>query len=79
MVCAFKLKINKYAYELKKSQYIIVLFPCSVKRGYLIEISSMIISKKRIGHAYLQYCIEFSCSRCRNLMISYDFKDIQDF
>ena len=33
-VCAFKLKIDKYAYELKKSPYLIVLFPCSVKRGY---------------------------------------------
>ena len=37
-VCACKLKINEYAYEVKKSRHFIVSFPCSVKRGYFFEI-----------------------------------------
>ena len=36
-VFAFKLKINKYAYELKNSGYFIVLFLCLVKERYFFE------------------------------------------
>ena len=39
---AFKLKINKYAYGLKKSRYLIVTFPCLVKRGYFFETPGII-------------------------------------
>ena len=33
----FRLKINKCAYKFKNSRYLIVLFPCLLRRGFFFE------------------------------------------
>ena len=40
-VCAFTLKINRYAHDLKKSQVFIVSCQCLVEREYFFETPGM--------------------------------------